>query len=80
MNNANSNMRILIVDDEPEFQEAYKTLLNDAGYVAVVSGSGKDALSKLESLFSHSITGYCHAEHERYASIGENQKFIWRKN
>ena len=46
MNNANSNMRILIVDDEPEFQEAYKTLLNDAGYVAVASGSGKDALSK----------------------------------
>ncbi|HHY70087.1 MAG TPA: sigma-54-dependent Fis family transcriptional regulator, partial [Thermoanaerobacterales bacterium] len=35
----------------PEFQEAYKTLLNDAGYVAVASGSGKDALSKLESTY-----------------------------
>lgn len=51
MSNENSNMRILIVDDEPEFQEAYKTLLNDAGYVAVASGSGKDALLKLESTY-----------------------------
>jgi DNA-binding response OmpR family regulator len=40
--------RILVVDDEKNIQELYKTALEAEGYEVSVSNSGKDAQSRLE--------------------------------
>jgi DNA-binding response OmpR family regulator len=47
----NESMRILIIDDEPSIADALKLILNDNGYVATATITGRDglALAKSES-------------------------------
>ena len=41
--------RILVVDDEPQEQQAVRTLLEDAGYVVETVGDGETALARLKA-------------------------------
>ncbi|MBW4827773.1 MAG: sigma-54 dependent transcriptional regulator [Clostridiaceae bacterium] len=44
----NSQFKILVVDDEIEYQEVYKMILEDEGYIVDTASSGKKALEKLD--------------------------------
>jgi CheY-like chemotaxis protein len=43
-----SSMRILVVDDEPEYRLIMRTVLTTEGYEVVVAENGEEALEKLE--------------------------------
>lgn len=41
-------LKILVVDDEVEYQNVYKMILEDEGYLVETASSGKEALEKLD--------------------------------
>lgn len=43
----NSQFKILVVDDEVEYQEVYKMILEDEGYIVETTFSGEEALKRL---------------------------------
>ena len=43
----NPEFRILVVDDEKEYQDVYKMILEDEGYSVDTASSGTEALSIL---------------------------------
>lgn len=46
---SNNNFKILIVDDEKEYRDVLRMILEGKGYIAETAGSGKEALEKLKS-------------------------------
>ncbi|MBR5488170.1 MAG: sigma-54-dependent Fis family transcriptional regulator, partial [Firmicutes bacterium] len=49
MDNSRRNYRILIVDDEIEYQKVVSLILEDAGYSAVACSNGREALEYLKN-------------------------------
>ncbi|MCB5560230.1 hypothetical protein [Anaerosalibacter bizertensis] len=48
----NSQFKILVVDDEIEYQEVYKMILEDEGYIVDTASSGKKSIRKIgEGIF-----------------------------
>lgn len=43
-----NKFKVLIVDDEKEYQEVFKMILDDSGYYTKAADSGEDALKKLQ--------------------------------
>ncbi len=41
-------IRVLVVDDEPEYRQLVQTLLTSEGYEVVVAANGREALERLE--------------------------------
>lgn len=46
--NLKKNFKILIVDDEEQYQEVFKIILDDKGYYSQTASSGLEALNKLK--------------------------------
>lgn len=40
----NKNFKILIIDDEPEYQKALSIILEEVGYITAMCSNGKEAL------------------------------------
>ena len=49
MNNVNCNFKILIVDDELEYQKVVSLILEDSGYQTATCSNGEEALSYLKN-------------------------------
>lgn len=48
MNSKNKLLKILIVDDEPEYREVLQMILDDQGYSTDMASNGEEALEKLK--------------------------------
>ncbi|WDV47993.1 sigma-54 dependent transcriptional regulator [Clostridiaceae bacterium M8S5] len=55
MNSKNQSIKILIVDDEPEYRESLNLILKGNGYTTQVASNGYDALSKLKHEHFHIV-------------------------
>ncbi len=55
MAKANNQKRILIVEDEPDLADVYRTLLAQAGYDVALAYNGKEALEMVEEHTPHLI-------------------------